>query len=469
MDSEGSSSRTVEDGQSAVSQLAQAVVSTNWEALSPEVQGMALNLFLDSLAVMAAGSAHPDMRSLRESIAPSPGPCTIFGDSVGANIQDAVLLNGSTITVLQRQDGYSRMKGHPAIQLAAVLLALGEKRKTHPKDLLNAFVGGYEAAARIGLGMGGVPFHLHDIGNWVTIGVSAAATALTCSGDATAVASAIDGASSLGLHFDRWTTTAGATLHHLYPAVACITALNVARGVEAGLSARADTLSSFYGPFLADGFNGAAMLEGVVSGAWAKYEILKGYYKLYPSCAHLHGVNDAIAALLEDEPFSEDDVRRVDVRLFDEGIAIDCSAPKNDLDARFSAKATVATAIRFGTLDDPGLLELEYLRPLMDLINVSHGPELDAHKPSGRPGTVKVELKSGRVISRTVIHPRGTPHVPVTESQRLTKAMGLLGRVYGASGAERILEEVYSIPQASSLEGLTASLRAAGSGFPGGM
>ncbi|GGJ50221.1 MmgE/PrpD family protein [Streptomyces brasiliensis] len=469
MDSDGSNSRAVEDGPSTVFQLARAMVSTNWEALPPEVQNMALNLVLDSLAVMAAGSAHPDMRYLRESIAPSPGPCTVFGDSVGANIQDAVLLNGSTITVLQRQDGYSRMKGHPAIQLAAVLLALGEERKAHPKELLNAFVGGYEASARIGLGMGGVPFHLHDIGNWVTIGVSAAATVLTCSGDATAVASAIDGASSLGLHFDRWTTTAGATLHHLYPAVACTTALNVARGVKSGLSARVGSLSSFYGSFLADGFNGPAMLEGTVSGAWAKYEILNGYYKLYPSCAHLHGVNDAIAALLEDERFREDDVRRVDVRLFDEGMAIDCSAPKNDLAARFSAKATVAAAIRFGTLDDPGLLELEALKPLMDLISVSHGPELDVHKPSGRPGTVKVELKSGRVISRTVIHPRGTPRVPVTDSQRLAKAMSLLGRVYGASGAERILEEVYSLPQASSLEGLTASLRVHGPVCSGGM
>jgi 2-methylcitrate dehydratase PrpD len=454
------SRRTTEGGADVVPQLARAVASTDWDALPADVSSRALDLVLDSIAVMVGGSAHPDMRAFRASVAPASGPSTVFGQSTGANVHDAVLLNAAAITVLQRQDGYSRMKGHPAIQLVAVLLGVGEEREVRPKDFLNAFVGGYELSARIGFGIGGVPFHLHDIGNWVTIGAAGAATALTSGAHPEAVATAIEGAASLGLHFDRWTTTSGATLHHLYPAMACTTALNVARGVRAGLSARPGALSSFYGPFLGESFDSGAMLEGVVDGAWASHETLNGYFKLYPSCAHLHGVNEAVAGLLEEEQFGEEDVRRIDVRLFDEGMAIDCAAPENDLDARFSARATVAAAIRFGALDDDGLLELDALQPLMELISVSHDPGLDVHKPSGRAGTVSIELKSGRQLSRTVVHPRGTPHVPVTDEERVSKATSLLSRVYGTSGAERVVEAVYALPGAGSLDGLTASLRA---------
>lgn len=454
------SRRTAEEAPGVVHQLARAVASTDWEAVPSEARSRALDLLLDSIAVMVGGSAHPDMRGFRKAVAPAPGSSTVFGQSAGANVHDAVLLNAATIPVLQRQDGYSRMKGHPAIQLVAVLLGVGEETKAQPRDFLNAFVGGYELAARIGLGIGGVPFHLHDIGNWVTIGAAGAATVLTSGADPAAVATAIEGAASLGLHFDRWTTTSGATLHHLYPAMACTTALNVARGVRSGLSARPGALSSFYGPFLGESFDSGAMLDGVVDGTWASHEILNGYFKLHPSCAHLHGVNDAVAALLEQEQFGEADVRRVDVRLFDEGMAIDCAVPKNDLDARFSARATVAAAIRFRALDDDGLLELDALRPLMDLISVSHDPGLDVHKPSGRAGTVTIELKGGQVFSRTVVHPRGTPHVPVTDEERVSKALSLLSRVHGTSGAERVVEEVYALPRAGSLDGLTESLRA---------
>ncbi|MEW2507579.1 MULTISPECIES: MmgE/PrpD family protein [unclassified Amycolatopsis] len=442
-----------------VGQLARAVATTSWDTVPAAAQVSALDLLLDSVAVMAAGSAHPDMRALRGSVAPAAGPSTVFGESRGAGVQDAVLLNGATISVLQRQDGYSRMKGHPAIQVAAVLLGLGEERQVGAREFLNAFVGGYELAARIGLGIGGVPGHLHDIGNWVTVGAAGAATSLVSGADDRAVAAGIDGAASLGLHFDRWTTTSGATLHHLYPATACTTALNVARGAAAGLTARPGALSSFYGPFLAEDFHAEAMLDGVADGTWASYEIVNGYFKLHPSCAHLHGVNDAVSALLAEERFGEDDVRRVDVRIFDEGMAIDCAEPKNDLDARFSARATVAAAIRFGALDDEGLLDLGTLRPLMDRISVSHDPELDVHKPTGRAGTVRVELGNGRVVSRTVIHPRGTPEVPVTDEERLAKATSLLSRVYGAAGAERVREEIYALPRTKSLHALTESLR----------
>lgn len=442
--------------------LARAMASTSWSRAPDAVRRKALELVTDAIAVIAGGAAHETMTRLRRVTAPTGGKATAIPCRDGVAMMHAVLLNGAAITVLQRQDGYAHAKGHPASQLLPPLLAVGEETGVSGEQFLDAFIGGYEVAARVGVALGGVPEHLHDIGNWVTIGASAATASLLTDRDEHAIATAIDGASSLALSFDRFTTSAGATIHHLYPASASLVALTVAQGAAAGLSAVAGSLERFYGPHAGIDVHPDRMTDGVdASGRWDRYELLNVYLKLHPRCAHLHGVNDAMAAVLARTTVREDDVERIDVEVFGDAYRIDAPDPQNDLAARFSVRATVAAAIVHGRLDDDGLTDLDALRPLMARIKVHHDRDMDALVPEGRPGRVTVRLRDGRTLVEEVVHPRGTPRLPATEDDRLRKARGLLGRCYDDQATGRILQAVMALPGAATLSELTAALRGA--------
>jgi 2-methylcitrate dehydratase PrpD len=375
-------------------------------------------------------------------------------------MREALLLNAATTTVLQRQDGYANAKGHPASQLVPVVLALAERNGSPASQMLAAMVAGYEVSTRVGIALGGVPPWLHDNGNWATIGTAVAAAHLLSGGDTSVMAAAIDGAASLALSFDRFTTAAGATMHHLYPATATTHALAIAEGAAAGLTALPGSLERFYGPRLGAQFDATLLSEGIRNGVWARFEILNGYFKLHPSCAHLHGVNDAVEALLHEHEIKEADVAHVDVATFGEAMEIDTDTPCNDLAARFSAKATVAAAIHHGRLDDPGLLDLDVLAPLMGKITARHDPELDQHTPAGRPGVVTIQLTDGRTVQKQVIYPRGTAQVLATQQERRDKAITLLSRHYGETTAEQIHQAVMALGPGGSVGTLTTALRA---------
>ena len=271
-------------------------------------------------------------------------------------------------------------------------------------------------------------------------------------------ADAIDGTASLGLFFDRFTTVEGATLHHLYPAMATSTAVAVAEGSVAGLTPRAGSLVDFYGPRLGEAFEPDLLVQGIEVDRWDSFEILNGYFKLHPSCAHLHGVNDAVAELIQADKVIEEEVASISVETFGPAMEIDSHAPHNDLAARFSAGATVAAALRYGRLDERGLQNLDGLAPLMQKIEVRHDPALDTYAPEGRPGRVSITLHNGRTVTREVIYPRGTPAAPATREERHAKARELLERRYGDAGQD-VMARVLALGDGGSLSDLTAAIR----------
>lgn len=449
----------MQNASSASTVLAKAASDVSWAALPRDVRTRTLELFLDAIAVIAGAVNHPTMQALTAQVSPADGPSTLVAGKCGAATREAILLNAGTTTVLQRQDGFARAKGHPASQLTPVLLALAEREGASADALLSAFVAGYEVGARVGIALGGVPPWLHDNGNWATIGTAAGAAHLLTQGDANAVAGAIDGAASLALSFDRLTTAAGATLHHLYPAMATTHALSVAEGAAAGLTALPGSLERFYGPHLGAAFSDSRLQDGIEKDRFTHYEVLNGYFKLHPSCAHLHGVNDAVEHLVQTHGLSDANVAHVEVAVFGEAMEIDSEAPCNDLAARFSAKATVAAALKSGSLEDDALLDVTTLQPVMDKVSVRHDPALDQHTPEGRPGRVTIKLTSGETVQHSVIHPRGTPTVNATDEEREGKALTLLLAHFSDEEAVAIMDAVRALGDGGSVEALSAALR----------
>jgi 2-methylcitrate dehydratase PrpD len=177
------------------------------------------------------------------------------------------------------------------------------------------------------------------------------------------------------------------------------------QAAAAGLHAVPGSLESHYARFTAPHWNPATI---DAAPGWA---VLEGYLKRHPTCAHLHGVNDAVEDLVAAGPMTADSVARVEVHTYAAASAFDEAVPRNGLSARFSIPCTVATGLVHGDLGDrcfaAETLADERLRSLARRVQVRADPELEVGYPDGRPATVVVHRTDGSVLTAHADRPRG--------------------------------------------------------------
>jgi 2-methylcitrate dehydratase PrpD len=452
--------------------LSQAVAATDWASLPATARAQALDLFRDTLAVIAAGAVHPDFAPwLLRLGGAEAGPCTAIGLAHGVPAASAVLLNGGATTVLQWQDGHRMARGHPASHLVPALLALAEVRDAPAAEVMSAFVGGYEAGTRVGIALGGLRAPLHDGGTWATLG-TAAACARLLGGDAATIATALESAATLAPMGWRDTVSQGATVHHLFIGLGAGTALTCAQSAFAGLGAIPGTIEQFFGPRAGADFRAAALLDGVGGdGRWSRLELGSAYLKWHPVCAHFSGLADALAGLQQahraetGRALRHDDVESAEVALYATALAYDTPRPANELAARFSAAAIVRAALDPEGLAGPALartaLAGDPAGQWLERVRVEHDPSLDAGYPAGRPARVTLRLADGQARSATVRDVYGDEARPLTPADRAGKWARALGRAFDQSGAARVLGTFDDyVSGRAPIAALSAALRA---------
>ncbi len=456
----------------AAAGLARAAKLTRWAELPAHVQHQAADLILDTVAVIAGGMAHPEYaRFAAAALSGSSGngngngngKCTVIGEAARAPATLAAQVHGGATTVLQFQDGHRMARGHPASHIVPAALALAEELGSTSDAFFSAFVAGYEAAVRVGLGCGGLRAEIHDAGTWSTIG-PAVAGALLLGADADQLAHAIEGAATVAIL--PWSRTAheGATIHHLFIGLASSMGLTVATAATSGLLALPRTVEDFFIARAGAEPDVARLTEGIAAdGRWATFEIMNAYLKLHPTCAHLHGVNDAVDALIREAGVKGADVASADIALYEHAMAYDARHPTTELATRFSAAYTTAIALLRGsltreaisqqTLDDPEV------RDLARRISVHHDVELDPLYPAGRPAVVTLTLRDGTRHRRRVIHPRGDCTNPSSRGERRAKVRELFETQFAPLQAAHIVESFDALVAGASIESFTASLR----------
>jgi hypothetical protein len=144
-----------------------------------DIVELAKQCVTDFLAVTLAGTRESGSRAIAAELLDGrddQGPATLIGLAPRASVLDAALINGMAAHALDYDDVSLPMSAHPSVVILPALLALAEKRKASGRQVLESFVAGYEAGARIGMYM--APAHydsgFHGTG---TIGTFAAAAA----------------------------------------------------------------------------------------------------------------------------------------------------------------------------------------------------------------------------------------------------------------------------------------------------
>jgi 2-methylcitrate dehydratase PrpD len=422
-------------------ELAEAAAATSWTEAPADVRTRVLELAADVLAVTAFGSARTELVELATSLAASTpvGAATAVGSARGWPSATAAFLNGCAVAADQLQDGHRPARGHPASHTVPAALAVAEEHARSVGEFLSAVLAGYEVGTRLGQAMGGTPDGVHDIGTWGQVAASVAAARLVAPGDADAMRRAIELSAAAVLLTDAGTVFTGSTGSHAFLGFSVQHGLTAGLAAVAGLRPAPGALSRHFLPVA--GRAPHRIDSGCDAGRWTRWEVLAGYVKAYPTCAHLHGVNEAVEVLLA-EGVDAERIAAVDVAVF-AGAAGFGSVAESELAARFSIPTSVAIALRTGRLDETTLTTRQVtdraVRELAGRVRVTHDPALDAGYPHGRPARVSINLTDGTQRGATVGRPRWDADRWPTPEELAAKRDRLLTTRFGPAAARPLI------------------------------
>src|SRR5438045_6696763 len=135
--------------------LAAQASAVTYEALPEPVRELARQCVLDYYGVALAGADAPLATILVDELAEAGGAAqaSIIGHRVKLPALSAALVNGAIGHALDYDDVNLAMPGHPSVAILPGLVALAEQRNSTGREVVAAFVAGYETACRIGMAL----------------------------------------------------------------------------------------------------------------------------------------------------------------------------------------------------------------------------------------------------------------------------------------------------------------------------
>src|SRR5947199_9900425 len=324
--------------------LAAQASAVTYESLPKPVRELARQCVLDYYGVALAGADDPLATILLDELAEAGGApqASIIGREAKLPALSAALVNGSIGHALDYDDVNLAMPGHPSVAILPGLIALAEQRNSTGRDVVAAFVAGYETACRIGMALrpGHYDRGFHATGTVGCFGAAAAcARLLGLDAEGTARALGIAGTQAAGLK-----SQFGTMCKPFHAGKASQSGLLAARLATRGFSSRPDLVECEQGFALTHGpdFNAEAALAAPASG----FHIFANLFKYHAACYLTHGPIESARALRERHGVKPEQIARMTLSL-DKSCERICNipAPTDGLQAKFSLRQTVAMAL----------------------------------------------------------------------------------------------------------------------------
>lgn len=428
--------------------LARQAAGLSWSSIPAEVQDRTLLVLFDSLGVMLAGAATPEVQALAAQFGEvGSSPLVGFGRATSADA--ACWVNGTAVCSLELDEGSKYARGHPAAHVLPAVLAVGAGHRG--SDWLAAFLAGYETAARFGRATR-LRSGVHPHGTWGATGAAAAAARLARL-DGDGMATAIDAATGLALapHFDS--ALSGNPVRNLWVGAANAAGLAAARLAASGTAVYGDTASLTLGQVLGD-FDPTPLARPFDE----RFDILGGYFKRHAACAYTHAPADAILALRENGLFDPDDVETVTVETFAIAAGLNRTEWPTRLAAMFSIPYVAAAMLLDGSFGPDASSDARRADPVLGelarRVEVKATDEFETRLPERRGARVTVQMYDGSKRSAEVEQPIGdSAHHPLGWDEIRTKLSDLIGtdrtmrletavRALPSQPADTLLEEV---------------------------
>ena len=347
--------------------LATQASAVTYDALPAPVRELARQCVLDYFGVGLAGADDRLVRILLDELAEAGGAAQagVIGDAARLPILAATLVNGAIAHALDYDDVNLAMPGHPSVAVLPGLLALAEWRKSSGRDVIAAFVAGYETACRVGMALR--PGHyvqgFHATGTIGAFGAAAAcAHLLGLDAEATARALGIAGTQAAGLK-----SQFGTMCKPFHAGKAAQNGLLAARLAARGFSSRLDLVECDQG--FAATHAPECRAEAALATPPNGFHLYANLFKYHAACYMTHAPIEC-GRQLRAQGVAPEAIADLTLAVHRGSDRIcNIAAPTDGLEAKFSLRQTVAMALSgvdtaslgaysVATATDPALMRL---------------------------------------------------------------------------------------------------------------
>lgn len=442
---------------SATAVLAAQAAGLRYDDIPADVVTVAKQCLLDTIGAAIAGAADSGPRMVREIVLrdSETGRCSLFGvPQVRTSASAAALANGTAAHALDFDDVLTSFTGHPSAPVLPAAFALAEEGRLPGRSLLEAFVAGVEAEARIGTAV--APTHyrrgFHATGTVGTFGAAAAAARILGVGaGAMEYALGIAGAQAAGLKSEFGTMT-----KPLHAGKAASDGLLAARLAALGFTSAPDIVACPQGfaATQADGLD----VDVLTSPFGSPWYLLRTLFKMHASCHYTHSVFEAVRSLRT--RVRADDVEGITLRVHPDLLAA-CGIrePRTGLQAKFSMRYVTALALARGVAD-PGQFTDEAVRasPLLHELAAKVEVAPDRAVPHFTCECLILAQDGSRYTATHNTERPAWEHTPEEQSAPLLgKFAGLTEPVLGKARATKLADAIMTLQDVADVSELLAA------------
>ena len=442
-----------------IEKLARFAAETRLEDIPAAVQKHAKMVLLDTLGVILAGAERPEVRELRERLAPTAGTgATVYARGWPASDpRTAALLNGIAGRAIELCEGQRLVSGQAAMQVLPGLLAVGEHAERTGREMLAAFIIGYDVAGRLCTAFKPRPL-AHQNGQ-ASLLAAAAATARLLGFDAAGVSLAMRIATSIVLTPSYNNAVAGATTLNVAGGMSGFAGALAPDLVRAGFTAQDDAIEESLSQLVGDGFRTESLLDGLGT----TWHITLNWFRLYACCNPIHPALDCLQGAIKELKPRPEDVERIDVATYKFASVMRNPDPPNYFASKYSFPHAAAAMIvnghaGFSSLNDEAVHN-PAIAALRQRVHMMEDPAMSAVAPRLRPARVTLTLKDGRKATRQCESHRGDFNQPFEDAELRGKFRELAGLVLTGEGVSKVEQAVDSCEQWQSVRELVDLMR----------
>ena len=393
--------------------LAEFAVRTRYDDIPEDVRLNAKIAIADVLGTVLAGTREPSVVLLRKRATEEsrPGKATVLGCEMGLTAAHAAFANAAAAHALDFDNISLTVSGFVTTPALFALLAVAEEEGgASGRELVEAFVAGYEVEAAIARGLG-VQHYAEGWHSTATLAHFGAAVAvarlLKFDVEQMRCAIGIAASEASGLR-----DMVGNMLKAFHVAKAARNGVTAARLTQGGFTAHLSALEIDWG--FCNAFNGKGNydLEAMLTHLGRPYDLVDPglVIKVYPCCGLIHSALDGVLDLAREHDVTPQKLKhaRVSVHeLVPPTMAND--DPQTGYEGKFSTAFCVATAIaersvRLHHFTDERVRD-PAVRALMARVEMVVHPELHGYETflQNELSDVRLELEDGQVLERRVM------------------------------------------------------------------
>ena len=429
--------------------FAEYIYKTSYEDIPKETHRYVKLCLLDWIGVTLGGSREPVSDILLDFTGVMGGEkhASIIGKGIKTNVLLAALVNGTMSHALDFDDTHEKSGTHPTVCLAPAIISVGEYKKSSGRDLITAFIVGFEVAARIGRALWSDQYKQ----GWHTTSTIGRFGA------------AIGAAKLMDLSPEQIINTFGITGTQMSGLREVFGTMN--KPFHAGKAAMDGVLSAvlakknfdsshkiFEGRFgLKNVYSPEADITQMTTGLGTEYQIMDIAFKPYASALATHSTIQAIETIKAEGNITADEVQSIQIEFGDLPFSVvNNKNPHKVLEGKFSVYQCAALAF----LKDRVTVDMFTLKEINDpeiiafreKINVLLNPKLKKFET-----IIKVVTNQGKIFEHFIKMPKGSPEDPLTFLEMKAKFMDLARPVISKENAEKIVEKIRFLPKVEDI------------------